>query len=678
MKKIILLLALCCNFALAADADLEYRVAHIIVRDEKTALDLIRKLKDRADFAQLARQHSEDLSSADAGGDMGWFTLKQMKEPFRSVTSALKSREFSKTPVESDSFWYVLQVNRTRKSGETFEPEMDPGEWSKTMSQSEVNLKAIQSLRTNPTPPPFATMPPATSIVGPAPPGATDYKTPFQTSSRCIFFYEKSDTLVATHADWKGPECKGKVVNGKGVLRITGQITRKDGGKMLVQHEMRGMFINGLLFGAGEKTNYHYQIDKTPIMDSYRFSGWFEHGFLSGQGKRTWIGPASDRPNAVELRGNFIDGVPDGLMRQIRSEPYEGARGDVIPLVYSPKGVYIEQAKWQRGRVVEGKAYFDSGEWTMYVETWNSGKPVAAVFTRTPDYKNAPNFGSIVMAACNDWRLEGAAWGCQDGTVRYMKTVSTPLLQAQTAFSLSMHSGSQLLNVISNPPVHFGLVDSNAKPGMRCNADWSVCTGQAQFEMIGPYEWRGETTYRNGEIKPSGPGALLATRGEDFMNSRLEVIAECRRLSSPTECESGIYKSPNGGSFEGPFRLKNVTYGPRSDSPFPGYVRQGEIELELYGWGRTTFPNGRWANVRRKDGEIVEVGNCEDPASDESVNCTLRGQTVVFNYPRRAASREERRPASQPERSWTPERVPERFVPTPVPQRQPYVLPGMR
>jgi hypothetical protein len=679
MKKILLLLAFCCNSAFAADAEREFRVSQIIVNDEKSAMEIIRKLKSGADFAQLAREKSIDIQSADAGGDIGWFSLKDVDESTGEMLRKMKNGEFSREPVKTGSYWTMYKVKRIRNDGETFEQIRDPDELPGALRQAEANRKAIQTLRTNAALPPFASMPPVTSVTVSAPAGATDYNSAYQTSSGCVFFYEKTATMAATHADWKGPACKGKPLSGKGTLRIT-VLRDTDGSKKLVQHEMRGTFINGLLSGPGEKANYVYAMDKTPIHDTYLFFGYFENGFLSGQGRRIWIGASTDRPSAVQLTGSFVEGVPSGVLRQVRSQPYEGATGDVISLAFGKKGTpYVEQAQVQRRRAAEGSIYFDDEEWTMYVETWDYRAPVAAVFVRAPDYKKFPNEKDYLLVHCADWRFETAAWECKDGTVRQRPVNTGVFLQAEkAAFSLAMQSGAKGLRVASNPPVY--LIDSEFDKDrtVRCNSDWSECSGQAQFHMVGPYTWRGETKYRNGEIKPVGSGALLAYNGEDFMNSRMEVVAECRRLSSPTECESGTYKFSNGGSFEGPFRLKNVTYGPRSDSRIAGYEKQGDIELELYGWGRTTFSNGKWADVRRKNNEIVEVGDCNDPGSDESVTCTLRGQTVMFNYPRRASSREERSPARQPERSWAPERAPERFVPTPVPQRQPYILPGMR
>lgn len=45
---------------------------HILVKDEATARDVLRQLEEGASFAELARQYSQDPSTAQLGGDLGW------------------------------------------------------------------------------------------------------------------------------------------------------------------------------------------------------------------------------------------------------------------------------------------------------------------------------------------------------------------------------------------------------------------------------------------------------------------------------------------------------------------------------------------------------------------------------------------------------------------------------
>ena len=66
---------------------------HILVKEEKLALDLLEQLKNGADFGKLAKKHSI-CPSGKRGGDLGEFRQGQMlslihiSEPTRPVCSS--------------------------------------------------------------------------------------------------------------------------------------------------------------------------------------------------------------------------------------------------------------------------------------------------------------------------------------------------------------------------------------------------------------------------------------------------------------------------------------------------------------------------------------------------------------------------------------------------------------
>ncbi|HID11131.1 MAG TPA: hypothetical protein EYP17_07500, partial [Candidatus Latescibacteria bacterium] len=51
----------------------EVRARHIMVRTEEEAEEILKKLKEGADFAQLAKEWSLDRVSAEKGGDLGYW-----------------------------------------------------------------------------------------------------------------------------------------------------------------------------------------------------------------------------------------------------------------------------------------------------------------------------------------------------------------------------------------------------------------------------------------------------------------------------------------------------------------------------------------------------------------------------------------------------------------------------
>ena len=80
---------------------------------EKKALkakaeDLIKQLKNGADFADLAKKNSDD-GSKDQGGDLGWFVRNQMVPEFDSVAFTLKPKEISGV-VTSQFGYHIIQV----------------------------------------------------------------------------------------------------------------------------------------------------------------------------------------------------------------------------------------------------------------------------------------------------------------------------------------------------------------------------------------------------------------------------------------------------------------------------------------------------------------------------------------------------------------------------------------
>lgn len=75
----------------------------------KKAEDLSAKLKGGADFAELARQNSDDAGSKTKGGDLGWVRRGMMVAPFESALFELKANEIS-APVESPYGWHIIQL----------------------------------------------------------------------------------------------------------------------------------------------------------------------------------------------------------------------------------------------------------------------------------------------------------------------------------------------------------------------------------------------------------------------------------------------------------------------------------------------------------------------------------------------------------------------------------------
>ncbi|MEO7067812.1 MAG: peptidylprolyl isomerase [Rhodanobacter sp.] len=88
---------------------------------EKKAEDLYHRIVDKhEDFATLAKEDSNDDTTANVGGDMGWFPQDAAGTIIASQLGAMKDNEVSK-PFQSQVGWHILQRLGTRQSDMTDE-----------------------------------------------------------------------------------------------------------------------------------------------------------------------------------------------------------------------------------------------------------------------------------------------------------------------------------------------------------------------------------------------------------------------------------------------------------------------------------------------------------------------------------------------------------------------------
>jgi peptidyl-prolyl cis-trans isomerase C len=92
----------------------EYKARHILVEKKETAESLIRELEAGGDFAKLAKSESKDPGSAPNGGDLGWFSAQSMVKPFSEALATLEKGQVTKTPVQTQYGWHVIQLEDTR------------------------------------------------------------------------------------------------------------------------------------------------------------------------------------------------------------------------------------------------------------------------------------------------------------------------------------------------------------------------------------------------------------------------------------------------------------------------------------------------------------------------------------------------------------------------------------
>ena len=93
----------------------EFNASHILVKQKKEALEVLKKLKNKENFSELAKKISIG-PSAKYEGKLGWFTAGQMVTEFEKATFSLKKGEITKTPVKTQFGFHIILLNDIRDS----------------------------------------------------------------------------------------------------------------------------------------------------------------------------------------------------------------------------------------------------------------------------------------------------------------------------------------------------------------------------------------------------------------------------------------------------------------------------------------------------------------------------------------------------------------------------------
>ncbi|MCK4589186.1 MAG: peptidylprolyl isomerase [Nanoarchaeota archaeon] len=134
----------------------EIKASHILIgiegRTDEEALVVINSLRERVekdDFAEIAKEYSEDPGSAVSGGDLGWFGKGVMVPEFEEVAFALKEGEISE-PVKTQFGYHIIKLIDKREIENENAPdvkvtEKEPEEVPEDDSGEESELEENQS-----------------------------------------------------------------------------------------------------------------------------------------------------------------------------------------------------------------------------------------------------------------------------------------------------------------------------------------------------------------------------------------------------------------------------------------------------------------------------------------------------------------------------------------------------
>jgi peptidyl-prolyl cis-trans isomerase SurA len=143
----------------------EYQARHILIRVSDAMPDaqakakadtLAARLAGGADFVEVAREESQDISTQGKGGDLGWFTPEAFGPEFGGQVVALDDNQISK-PFRTDAGWHIVQrlgsrqtnatdMTRRAQVGETIGRRKLEDEWNRYLR--ELRGEAYVDLRT--------------------------------------------------------------------------------------------------------------------------------------------------------------------------------------------------------------------------------------------------------------------------------------------------------------------------------------------------------------------------------------------------------------------------------------------------------------------------------------------------------------------------------------------------
>jgi peptidyl-prolyl cis-trans isomerase C len=86
----------------------EVKARHILVKKKSQAEEILEELKKGANFAELAKKHSE-CPSRKKGGSLGWFGRGKMVKPFENAAFSLKKGELSDI-VKTQFGYHIIKV----------------------------------------------------------------------------------------------------------------------------------------------------------------------------------------------------------------------------------------------------------------------------------------------------------------------------------------------------------------------------------------------------------------------------------------------------------------------------------------------------------------------------------------------------------------------------------------
>jgi len=120
------------------------RAQHILLEEKSNASAILKEIKQGADFSELARIHSKDITTSDEGGDLGLFERELMVPEFDAAVFDMNVGDISDV-VKTDYGYHIIKLNEiqpsTLQSFEEVEGQL------LALHKKNVNQKALYELQ---------------------------------------------------------------------------------------------------------------------------------------------------------------------------------------------------------------------------------------------------------------------------------------------------------------------------------------------------------------------------------------------------------------------------------------------------------------------------------------------------------------------------------------------------
>lgn len=99
----------------------QIKARHILVDEEQLARDIIKKIDEGEDFAELAKEYSTEPGAQESGGDLGYFSREVNFVPeFKEAVFALETGQVSE-PVKTEFGYHIITVEDKVEENVEFE-----------------------------------------------------------------------------------------------------------------------------------------------------------------------------------------------------------------------------------------------------------------------------------------------------------------------------------------------------------------------------------------------------------------------------------------------------------------------------------------------------------------------------------------------------------------------------